>query len=198
MAARGSFEWVFDGVIKGLLSGEHEISGMERALTKADEANENAEYAETFLVGLEVCRIWYDANRSTYGIASNLTSGNSKHAAVNQRLVDQRKENNRFALSRKQNLLLLGYMRASGATTISKPLLDPIAMCIRGIMGLPYYELSTPAILERVYRILHKRGTGLRKKLDPEYKERNGDDEAMILGEEFFGEIHATRTVLVG
>ena len=65
-------------------------------------------------------------------------------------------------------------------------------------MGLPYYELSRPATLERIYRILHKRGTGLRKKLDPEYKEKNGHDEAMILGEELFDEIHATRTVLVG
>tara|TARA_R110000796_G_scaffold45748_8_gene110813 strand:- start:144 stop:755 length:612 start_codon:yes stop_codon:yes gene_type:complete len=198
VAERGSFEWVFEGVVNGLLSGEHEISGMDTALSQADEANGNAEYAETFLVGLEVCRIWYEANRSTYGIASNLTSGNSRYAAINRRLVNQRKENNRFALSRRQNLLLLGYMRASGATAISKPLLDPIAMCIREIMGWPFYERSRPVTLERTYRILHKRGTGLRKKLDPEYKEKNGHDEAMILGEELFDEIHATRTVLVG
>lgn len=198
MTVLGSFESVLEEVVKGLLANEHEIVGMDFALQDADKAGIEPEYAETFLVGLESCRIWYDANRWRYGMASNLTSGNSRYSAKNRRLIEERNDVSRFGRAERENLLLLGYMRKCGTKTVSKRFLDPLAMCIREILGLPYYERNRKVTQERVYRVLHKRGSGFRRRCDPNYKERNGQDRAMTEGEDFFDEIHATRTVLVG
>ena len=183
-----SFEAVLADIVRWLAEDSIELPGLDDALDAAEDAGVDRELAATFLIGLEATKTWYAVNRGAYDLARNLTDGNSRYSARHAELIVERKELNRSAFHRRQNLILFGYMDACGSSRISKPYIDPLAECIREILALPDYASEGVDVKERVYKVLHKRGSAL----------RNSDLRTIREARELFQEIHATRTVLAG
>lgn len=182
-------------IVANAQTGREPIAGFSACVRAAEQGGIDPLYAQTFLIGLQACREWYQENRSSYEMAKfgeeirrnrdgTVTSSHSIWA-------DWREEYNRFTREEKEVLLLLGYMQACKAQTVSKRYLAPLTSCIQEILELPDYEEQGYDPEDRVYRLLWKRGNDFRKKLNPEFKSKNGHDAGMQKGETFFREIHS-------
>lgn len=169
----------------------------EETMDRIEEVGIDKSFASTFLIGYMATIAWYEANRTIYLGAKISTDGNSRYAARNVRMVEERGQHNRFTLVDRQNLILLGYMYACGAKTVSKPFLAPLTESIQSILELPDYAVKGDDPEEKVYRLMNKRGNGLRRRMDRDFKNKNGQDLGMIEGRKRFKIIHSIRTGLL-